>query len=375
MVGSALASLPTATPNVSFILRNTERLRDYLQYGSQVTIKRLVVGTNSYTEVVREIPAVARLPRESDRKQQQTGRTISEMTGKSYGAAETIDNLVVTVKSGGTLAAMDAVLPSITPDTNILLLQNGVGSYDKLCQSFWPNPGMRPNFLLGITTHGVNPDLEKWTFKHVGHGGIKLAAVPNEAKGIDPADIGAQLVNSFMRTGSALNAQVVDYFPDFMLAQYEKLVCNAVINPLTALFECYNGEVLALSSADFFINRIVTEAARVFTAHFQASTSPELFEANRGMIATGLNVDRLVAMVMDVINTTKDNRSSMLQDVLILKDTEISSINGHIVNLGKLYKIQTPHNRMLLEMVKSKLALGRDRTKRLAPVVNGGVLL
>ena len=55
LVGSALASLPTATPNVSFILRNTERLRDYLQYGSQVTIKRLVVGTNSYTEVVREI--------------------------------------------------------------------------------------------------------------------------------------------------------------------------------------------------------------------------------------------------------------------------------------------------------------------------------
>lgn len=356
-------------------MRNSERLREYLQYGSQVTIKRLVVGTNTYTEVVRAIPAVAKLPRESDRKQQQIVRSASETVGKSYGGAEPIDNLVVTVKAGGTVAAMNAVLPSITPDTNILLLQNGLGSYEKLCQSFWPNPSTRPNFLLGITTHGVSPGLERWSFKHVGHGGIKLAALPNETKGVDSTDIGAQLLNSFVRTGSELNAEVVDYFPEFMLAQYEKLVCNAIINPLTALFECYNGELLALSSANFFINRIVSEAARVFTMHFQALFSPEMFEANRGVVATGLNVERLMAIVTDVINTTKENRSSMLQDVIILKDTEISAINGYIVDLGKQYRIPTPYNRMLLEMINSKLSLGRDRTKRLAPVVNASAFL
>ena len=60
-------------------------------------------------------------------------------------------------------------------------------------------------------------------------------------------------------------------------------------------------------------------------------------------------------MVYSVAEKTSGNTSSMLQDVLKGRMTEIDSINGYIIRLAKKHKIEVPVNEALYELVKSVL--------------------
>lgn len=277
---------------------------------------------------------------------------------------EPISNLIVSVKMQQTVPALAPVIPAITPSTNILLLQNGMGSYETLCNAFWPDPATRPRFMLGITSHGVKSDAgPEWKFQHVGPGTVRLANVPATHEGALPPS--TELSDLFLKAGPVLATEVLDY-DAFLIAQFEKLVCNLVVNPLTALYGCFNGELLALESLDYLMFKVVSEAAAAFTADIK-HRHPEIPASK---INTALHRDRLNSLVIDIIKKTSENKSSMLQDMQALRDLEIDHINGYIVHLAKQYGTGAIHNRMLLELVKSKLTLERDRERRSAPVIN-----
>ncbi len=57
---------------------------------------------------------------------------------------------------------------------------------------------------------------------------------------------------------------------------------------------------------------------------------------------------------------TRDHKSSMLQDILRGKKTEIDYINGAVVRLGDEYGIETPYNTAVVRMVKAKESLGHQ---------------
>jgi 2-dehydropantoate 2-reductase len=63
--------------------------------------------------------------------------------------------------------------------------------------------------------------------------------------------------------------------------------------------------------------------------------------------------DDPLAKVEAVCEATAANVSSMLQDVLRKKRTEIDFINGVVVRLGQEIGIPTPTNSLLLELVKT----------------------
>lgn len=283
--------------------------------------------------------------------------------------------------------------------------------------------------MMGITSHGVTPASgPEWRFKHVGYGTLKVAVVPglHERRGQE-GDTSASsslarqerdslstspilesskndsssssssndndndnndLATLLTKAGPILDTQILSY-SDFLIAQFEKLVCNLVINPLTAIYGCYNGELLALDSLGYFMHRLVGEASAAFLADMKARY-PELVGGSGGVatgVATGgatgepaaggsgkfstaLHPDRLNSIVVDVLTKTAQNKSSMLQDVQALRDLEIDYINGHIVQLARKYGTGAIHNRMVMEMIKSKLSLDRDRERRSAPIIN-----
>ncbi|MDO8627452.1 MAG: ketopantoate reductase C-terminal domain-containing protein, partial [Candidatus Diapherotrites archaeon] len=51
---------------------------------------------------------------------------------------------------------------------------------------------------------------------------------------------------------------------------------------------------------------------------------------------------------------TSTNKTSMLQDVLKGRKTEIEFINGKLLELGKKHGISMPVNKALYEMIKLK---------------------
>lgn len=349
LVASSLAGIPSTPPAITLLLRSEERLREYNRYGSLITIQRPVNGT--MVDVTRKIPGVVGYQRNRVTRDAETDNELRQ-------SIEPISNLIVSVKMQQTVPAVASVVPAITPQTNILLLQNGMGSYDALCRTFWPNPDTRPRFLMGITSHGVKPVIgPEWKFQHVGMGSVKLSSLQQGGN--------TELQDLFVKAGSSLSTNVLE-FPDFLIAQIEKLVCNAVVNPLTAIYGCFNGELLALKSVDYLMYKLVVEASSAFTAHLKKK-HPEI---PTGKLATALHPDRLNSLVVDIIKRTSENKSSMLQDIQALRDTEIEYINGHIVQLANRNGTGAIHNRMLVEMILSKLSLERDRERRSAPVIN-----
>ena len=57
--------------------------------------------------------------------------------------------------------------------------------------------------------------------------------------------------------------------------------------------------------------------------------------------------------IYSVCEATAQNTSSMLQDILRMKETEIDAINGALVEKAKALNIEAPVNEMLACLVKT----------------------
>jgi 2-dehydropantoate 2-reductase len=128
--------------------------------------------------------------------------------------------------------------------------------------------------------------------------------------------------------------------PHVLPVLWKKLAVNAVINPLTAILRVPNGELLHRPPLDPLIAEIVEEVWRVAARHkIPLPTPPELAEE-----------------VRRVCRGTASNRSSMLRDVEEGRPTEIDSINGAVVRLGRERGALVPANLALTSLVRTMLA-------------------
>lgn len=107
-----------------------------------------------------------------------------------------------------------------------------------------------------------------------------------------------------------------------------------MINPLTAILNCPNGE---LRHHQQEIMQICEEVAAVIEREGHHTSAEDLRD-----------------YVMQVIDATAENISSMLQDIRALRHTEIDYINGFLLRRARAHGIAVPENTRLFEMVKRK---------------------
>lgn len=127
-------------------------------------------------------------------------------------------------------------------------------------------------------------------------------------------------------------------------AQLLKLVVNAVINPLTAIFNCKNGQLVDQEPRVSLMKLLIKEIGPVVRALLPALRQD----------ATRFSDGKLMKLVLTVAEATGKNTSSMLQDIQAERKTEIDYINGYIVSRGKQLGLLCPNNMILAEMVKGK---------------------
>ncbi|EEQ90826.1 2-dehydropantoate 2-reductase [Blastomyces dermatitidis ER-3] len=140
----------------------------------------------------------------------------------------------------------------------------------------------------------------------------------------------------------------------FLQHQLEKLVINCIINPLTVIFDCFNGDLLY----NYHISRVqrllLLEISAVICA------LPEL----QGVpgIQARFAPDRLRTLAVSVMANTAKNVSSMLQDVRLRNPTEIKYMNGYIVKRGEELGIKCALNYMVVQMVlaREKIKLAKE---------------
>jgi 2-dehydropantoate 2-reductase len=133
-------------------------------------------------------------------------------------------------------------------------------------------------------------------------------------------------------------------------AQLEKLVINSVINPLTALKGCKNGEVFNGQDGDSDCRVLVREAGAIVRELLRRRSAG----AAKGSATTGRDFSdpALLEAVRRVASATAGNTSSMLQDVRAGRETEIDFINGYLVRQAEVLGLPCERHKELVARVK-----------------------
>lgn len=133
--------------------------------------------------------------------------------------------------------------------------------------------------------------------------------------------------------------------------QLEKLAINAVINPLTVIFDCFNGELFNRPPIRALIRGLLAEISSVLRSILAPSTTALV---DNSAAEARFSPKGLEKTVEDAALKTAQNISSMRQDVRAGRMTEIDYINGYIVKCGTEQGIDCRLNRALVQMVQDK---------------------
>ncbi len=203
------------------------------------------------------------------------------------------DLAVVTVKSFDTPAAADA-LAECSLDA-VLSLQNGLGNETTLSNR------LDADVLAGTCTYGARRG-DAGTVECTGIGTIEIGA-PDGGESML-----ARRVTDAFQTADL----VTDYSTTMPHRLWTKLAVNAGINATTALARVPNGALLD-GPAGTVADRAARETARVARQE-----------------GVDLPSEYAVEQTRHVAEATAKNTSSMQQDILAEKRTEVDAINGYV---------------------------------------------
>ncbi|KAG9064335.1 2-dehydropantoate 2-reductase (Ketopantoate reductase) (KPA reductase) (KPR) [Linnemannia hyalina] len=101
-----------------------------------------------------------------------------------------IHHLLVTTKTYQTVEAISKIRHRLRPWTTIVLMQNGMGVREEICESMgWKDELERPNFVQGIISHGAQKTGD--TVVHTGKGHVWLAPVIDPSAAPSPSTVAA----------------------------------------------------------------------------------------------------------------------------------------------------------------------------------------
>jgi 2-dehydropantoate 2-reductase len=237
-----------------------------------------------------------------------------------------IEKMLICTKTWQTLAAVEAVRAQLANDVVIVLLQNGMGVREEIA-------ALLPGAVIfnAVATEGAWRR-DRFSVVHAARGETLVGCSARVQVGEQAGEQARALAGELARSGLAVHA--VD---DIDTRLWLKLAVNCVINPLTALWRCRNGELPARAATADWTRRLCDEIARV--------------AATQGV---ALHSDELQQHVLAVMQSTAANQSSMLQDVLHGRRTEIDYLNGYVVALARSHGIDASANNELLDAIKNK---------------------
>ncbi len=229
-------------------------------------------------------------------------------------ALKQCDLLLVTLKAPQIQAALTPLLAFLPSHTAIILMHNGLGVVDEL-------PSLSQPLLHAITTHAAAR--EGNCTRHNATGFTQLGPLNSPA-------------TSHSYLADILHDALSDvaWYDDIRTSGWKKLAVNAVINPLTVKYQCNNGNLLTQIAE---ITELCQELALVLAR-----------ENIHG------DVQQLTEQVVAIIQATAANTSSMLQDVLAHRSTEIDYITGFLLKRARQYGLSLPRHHALYQLIKEK---------------------
>lgn len=258
---------------------------------------------------------------------------------------EPISNLVVCVKATQTVSAIHSLANRLNRDSNILFLQNGAGMIDAINDQLFSDPLSRPNYLIGVISHGVTLN-KPFDITHTGFSATSIGAVPRDSVNIGaiPKSQSSYLLNTLPRS-TTLNATSYCY-TDILQIQLEKLAVNAFCNPVCALNDARNEFLFSMPELR---QALLQEISRVILS------LPEL----KGVVGLEerFSAKNLEATVNIIIQKTAKTTCSMVWDLRAGRETEINFINGSWSRMGRKVGVKTPMNDQLVRKILERRSI------------------
>jgi len=232
------------------------------------------------------------------------------------------DKVLVPVKAFDTVAAVQQLVPHLSPQAQVVLCHNGMGTLEQVQTLLKPDQGL----WFASTTHGAYKPFSL-QIRHSGVGETILGPC-NDAARRAPVKVACEL---------DLALGPLQQVPDIMPYLWRKLAVNAVINPLTGLLLVRNGHLLQAQ-----YQRQIDQLLQEFVAVAEARGQP-------------LSLLELQQLVAKVLNSTANNFSSMQQDVANQRRTELKAITGFLLQQARAANIDMPAHQALYQQLCAKL--------------------
>jgi 2-dehydropantoate 2-reductase len=233
------------------------------------------------------------------------------------------DVVFVAVKSYQTEDAVRGVRSAIGPATWILSTQNGIGNVDRIRRVLDTK-----RILTGITFHSIQ------------HTGPNRMRYRTGIKPIQMAPFDGQISDEVRRIGEVFSACGLanEIVPSVDAIVWQKLVHNAVVNPVSALTGMSCSELLDDADMQALMRALCLEIAGV-------------------MRARGTPLEDEEDPYRPIVRSQKalaKNRPSMWQDLVRGFRTEIDAMNGGIVAEAERLGMSAPLNWAIVQMVHSR---------------------
>lgn len=253
-----------------------------------------------------------------------TGTTVVPLAAAT--AVESLadrDVVLVTVKSGDTEAAADALAGTLGPEALVLSLQNGVDNAWRF-RARAPQPVAPGVVYVSVEMEGPG------RVRHNGGGRLIFGAPLTTAdrQAVDDASLG-RVVALFEQAG--VPARVSS---DIRVDLWTKLSSNCAYNAISALTRRRYGTLAGDADVRAVMTLVTDEIAAVAAADGVPVTRESLAAAARA-----------------IAEAMPQALSSTAQDLLAGRRTEIDDLNGFIVRRGTARGVATPANRTLHALV------------------------
>jgi 2-dehydropantoate 2-reductase len=226
-----------------------------------------------------------------------------------------------------------------------------MGQIEDLNERVFTDEARRPTYMFGIMRHGVYLRSPTEAILSGLNGRAAIGVVEDEertgSKRADPQF----LLDTLLRSPILRCEQLA--WNELLQNQLFKLAANCVLNPLTAILDVRNGVIKENPDLQPLIRRLLREISLVFQSLPEIRDLPS-DQRDRFAVAS------LESLVMDTIEKTAGNSSSMREDVRKGRATEIEYINGWVLRRARELGIECEANAGLMQLVlaKSRLSMG-----------------
>jgi len=245
---------------------------------------------------------------------------IKTLNNQHLACLANIDIVIIAVKAYQVEIALSQLSPYLNDSCKVVLSHNGMTDLAPIMNNILNN---QPIYFL--TTRLAGFKANSTTVIHTGNGESILGAYNS------PADQQyCELVSTLCAIPDLSYSKQIDTI------RWQKLLINIAINPLSGFYNVKNGELNSPKyNSDIF--NLLSEACLVANKLGIAVTLPDSLESS-----------------YKVMSATANNFSSMHQDIMHNRPTEIDAMCGYICQQAELFGIKTPYNQYYLDVIRHK---------------------